>query len=410
MKAYKIIEKYNNWIAMQRKVFLNNKINCPYFVVTQRMIKNLNKEHQLLLNKFESDGYINNIEFKIWSEIFSKIAYIPKIKKSKPKELKDISLENKVSIKKTLLDCDFFVMHLKNQGFNPIKYHFKWMVENKIIKPCHSTKTEVFFNYYQLLEYETIDKYKEKSLEYPNPKILELEKRYIIRSQAITWQDYLLLNKKIIENHNKKYKQLIDLLNTLNFLDKQIFNKLLAIKKKDKENKLNKVNVKHIHADLRYKTYKYYSDRIIKKTNISQALLEYWIYSLLPAKVITYNPLWQITNKLPAIDKILKEEEKIGSSIFNKKNNIKIANFYVDIMKKLSEFLRASFNQNLINISEMLSRENFNKNLVCPICKEFFITNKERRGGKKQVLCGNPSCEKEWRRIRAKKNRAKSNK
>lgn len=417
MKDYKVIEKYNFWVKGQIKIFSTTKSNCPYFLITQKIVESLNDGYRKKLSEFEKNGYSGGTGFEMYSQIFKNINYIPKTKKkAKLKSLKNIVLRIKEDSEKYLINLDSFLIHCKRIGFNPIRYHFKWVLENKIIEPAHLAKGNALFSEFQFLEYETVRKYKESSLDYPNPKILHLEKKYITGYKAVTWQEHLLLNKEIIRNTNKQYEKLIKLLDLLKRLDKSIFEELLRIKldfrKKDKEEIDNLYNKKlsHIYSDLKYKAYKYYSDKIIKETKISKALLEYWIYSLLPAKVIKYNPLWQIANKLPIMEEIFKEEEKIGLSIFNKKNSIKIANYYVDIIRELSEFLRASYDENLINITELLSKDSFDKMLTCPICKESFLPNKERKGGRKQVLCGNPLCDRRWRAIRAKRSRAKNKK
>lgn len=416
-KKYKVIDKYNNWVKGQMKIFSTTKSPCPYFLITQKIIESLDGVYRKKLDEFEKDGYNGGTEFKMYNQIFRNINYIPKTKKkTKSRYLRNITLKIKEDPKKYLISPDSFLTHCKKIGFNPIRNHFKWVLENKIIEPTHSTKEGIMFSKFQFLEYETIRKYKENSLDYPNPKILYLEKKYITGYRAVTWQEYLLLNKEVIRDANRQYKKLIKLLTILKRLDESIFNELSHIKlnyKKKNEEEIDDLynkKLSHIYSDLKYKAYKYYSDTIIKETKISEALLEYWIYSLLPTKVIKYNPLWQIANKLPIMEEIFKEEERIGLSIFNKKNSIKIANYYVDIIRELSEFLRASYDKNLVNTTELLSKDSFNKMLVCPICKETFLPNKERKGGRKQILCGNPSCDRKWRAIRAKRSRTKKKK
>jgi hypothetical protein len=331
-----IIEKYNIWVKEHKIRFSKIKEDCPFYIVTKNTLKRLSKDQKEELRNSKSICVDNERNFKLWKEIFSKIDHELKIKKSYIS--KNIKFNYNKILKENLLNFNDFVFYCNQNGMYIIKYHLNWLVENKIIIPFRKSGNSLYFNRFQLYELDYIEHCKKESLEYPNPQTIFLNKRFIIKQNPTTWQDYILDNKSIIQENSKKYLKIIKLFTLINGLNNAVNKKSLKtyLKYKKEFPKTKQKEFYIAYQGLKYKAFKSCSLEIKEKLKIEKKEIESWTYNILPVEVIRHNPLWQIAHRSPLIEKLFFKEENKIKNIFKKENDIKLANYYVKRIEDLN--------------------------------------------------------------------------
>jgi len=405
---------YNNWVQSQEVKFNAISLACPYYKISLVTLKKLSPEHLKIF--YQLAGGHNSYR-PLWEQIFSQGDYRTEIKSEK---IRGINFK----IDKRLLKFShesFFLNYAKSRGLFLPKFHFKWMLDNQLIGPLKTEGDEKLFSNYQLLILDQINWSKQSCLEYPNPQyyvgreILVKGKWTkspgIVGDGSYTWQEYILNNKESIAEGQEKIGNLIYFLESMNVLDGLVFDKAFLdfqkLKRKYPEEKNYKIN--DIYNNLRTVAYKYYFKEFENKfKSLPLKIIKHWAVSTLPAWAIRHNPMLQLSEQLPILIKLLKSKEHATDTIFRKGNEIKLANFYVDIIKQLIFYIKIATNGKYRNdLNNLLSSPIINHQQICPICAETFTPNLSRNGGRKQLLCGKQSCDLEWSRNRQSKYRKK---
>lgn len=402
----KLIAVYNTWVNGQIKAFNKVKTDCPYYRVDKGIINNLNEEQEKQLKKFST----NSKPYELWSKIFKNISRPPG---SRIKKVKGLNFKINNYIFK-LIDADALLSFSRSNGLFIPRDHFEWMLTNKLLKPFKVEKGKKLFSKYQLLVLDKIDRYKKMSLGHPNPRVYaekHSDTLTLIDTITYNWKEFILNNRNSILDDYEDIDNLICLLEALNKLDIEIlgaadldFNKIKSTNKNNNFAALDDIyNVK------REKAYRYYYESIKKKFRmVPPDHIKRWAFSTFPVLAIGHNPVLQLATKLPSILSLLKKHENLTDTILKKGNEIKLANFYINLIKQLTFFVRASKkNHKNVGIEELLSQSSINKQKICLICNEFFEPNLKRKGGRKQIICLGNECQRKWRKERQKEYRVR---
>jgi len=414
----KLIDHYNTWIQEQEQKYRAARISeCPYYKINLATYKKFDSEHKKIFKNLVKQPITQSSLWDLWNEILKKGDY--KIKQ-KAETIRGVDYKINKSLYNKLVDTDYLFRFCNNQGLDLSKSHFKWILDQDLIKPIYIKEGEKLYSIYQLITLDHAVQIKKESLKNPEPTFffshqIKIDKKMIdspepVMTAPIYWQDYILLNKERIINYDKDLKPLILLLEAINNLNYLIRDKTRKefFKLKNKYPKEKRYKAEDILKSIKDKTFRYYLPRFRSKfKQLPANHIKKWSHSIFPALAIGHNPILQSCNKWPILLKIFYAEENTAQTIFKKWNDIKLANFYTHIIQELNDYLKVAGVKDISSIEDLVSRTSINKEKRCQICGEAFMSNSERNGGKQQFLCGKSGCKKEWDKMRQKKYRDK---
>lgn len=327
----------------------------------------------------------------------------------KPKWLRGMKYSPIKALKTNLLGSDNFIPTMRNQGLTFPQYHFYWIEKNNLIIPLLTNHNRSYYSYSQLPLLDWIDKYKRDTLEYPNPtyapgrEILVngrwIESPGLVKKEAVNWQDYLLANKEQIIERNKKWNTIARLLHQVFELSDVLH--YHAVKQIEWEKKQNPstFSVQERFKFLRDSEAYFYAEQIATDNpGVTNKELKMWATGRLPAYVIQHNPLYVILQLNQSVEDLFKKPQRV-KNIFNKNNEVAIANYYVNLIEHIDFYLRCLTRGKTIipSVRRLTQRILNDAKRKCAVCRNYFIpTNK--RGGNSQFLCGKRECLREWRR------------
>lgn len=414
----KLIDNYNAWVQKQKSNYIAaESTECPYYNVNLATPQKFTLEHKKIFENLLKKPVTQNSPWDLWHEILSQGDYKIKIK---TQAIRGIDFKINKNLYSRLRDAESLFRFCRDKGLDLPLSHFNWALEQNLIRPIKIIKGEKLYSIYQLMTADRIVKLKKESLEFPDSTFFHgrqikdgkelIDSPGLIKTESVYWQDHILLNKERIINYGADLKPLILLLEAIDNLDYLVWHKAMEefykLKRKYPEEKRYKPE--DMLQGIKDKAFSYYLPRFkskFKKLPIKN--IEGWSYNILPAIAIHHNPLLQSCNKWPTLLKIFETEENTVQTIFKKGNDIKLANFYINIIRKLNDYLKIAGVKDISRIEDLVSRTSINKEKKCHICSEAFMPNLERNGGKQQILCGKLNCKKEWDKMRQKKYRDK---
>jgi len=400
IKTYEIIKAYNEWVLNQKGHYRQGNEDCPYFLISEKTIKEFTPEHKKKFEKIkELPLEIKLIGETLWKEILATGYYgfpekwkIPKRIEFRLRKLSE-RIESNPFLITPIYEKDTFLSLCRNKGLNVPFFHFDWYEKNELIEPLLKEKEKNYYNIFQIYILDVIQDYRERSLKYPNSTYCN----------PVLWQDYLLWSKEDIKKEVSRWNEVVKILLDIKDLYSIFFDETWKeISRRKKKGLIRKFLFRDFLNELQNREGCYYAQKIQKAhPQITDSMIRYWRTNCLPAWVIKHNPVIQIVNKLPILSRIFKESEPEFSTIFRKINEIKLANFYVDIIGYLNFYLKCLLGEETPTAEELFSRELPEKAKICLICGEKFLPNPKRAGGKSQLLCGKKECEKEYRKRQA---------
>lgn len=413
-----LISVYNGWAKEQKTYYRKADVVCPYFPIDLNTVKKIKSEYtsKKILSDLKEDGSDFN-PCHLWEKILKlkiqkytpdkKDKYILKIKrviKFKPRKILD---RNKPPISTKLYSSEDICSIIKNKGLYLIPHHFRWYEENEIIDPIFRQGDKKYYSVFQIYTLDYLEMWKEDSLHYPDPFY-----HPIIgwtRKGSMIWQEHLLLNNETLKTRGKSWNELVEILldikDLYDMLQNVAYLEVQKIKDKRREfifrdtfNTLI-VNVGDIYAKKISRVH----------TKMSEAIIKYWV-GVCAIQVRRLNPLYSRIYEYEPLLKLFADAEKIEPfpSFAISRNNIKLANFYFQIMKYLDFYLECLTKEKYLPTSGILS-DDMNKiesgSRTCKICGKPFIPNLKKSGGRKQITCGSENCKKEQENRHAKEVR-----
>jgi hypothetical protein len=417
-KTKKLINAYNALVQEHEQKYKNARmLRCPYYRINLATLKKFSPAHKKIFADIIKQSITKQSPWELWDKVLRDADY--KIK-PKAKAIRGVNFKISKSLYTKLVDADSLFRFCNNKGLDLPKSHFKWMLDQNLVKPIKIISGKKLYSRYQLMILDYIVKVKKESLEYPNPTFffgrqIKIEKKLIdspglVKTESVYWQDHILLNKERILENGEDLKLLILFLEAIDNLGYLIWDKAMKEfhKLKRKYPQEQKYKLKDIFKGIKDESFGYYAPTFKSKfKQLPTNNIKVWSHNILPALAIRHNPLLQSCNKWPTLLKIFDTEENIAQTIFRKGNDIKLANFHIHIIQKLNDYLKITGAKDIKPIEDLVSRTSINQERRCQICSEAFVPNLERKGGKKQILCGKNGCKQEWDKIRQKKYRDK---
>lgn len=431
-----LINTYNEWVHKQENIFKINKISfCPYFYIDSNRFKKIISEHKRTLEEIEKQPPLSHA-YQLWEKIISQNIreykptkqelVVKKIKqkiKFRPKELWERINPNNILFTTKLHENKSFIGLCRQRGLSISFHHLLWYEKNKIINPLLEQKGKNYYSIYQIYTLDDLETWKEDSLEYPNPTWCEgltveiKTKNGIIsrdspgwtKTEPVLWQNYLLWNKEGITSDGIRWNKVAKILLDIQDLFNTFFDETLRETGKLKKEKQNKKSLfKDIFNSLVFNAGQHYAQKIKKfHPEISESILRYWIGAC-ATRVEKLNPVFKKSWELPVLLKLFEELEwSTPTAGFGgeRRNQIKLANFYWKIINDLNFYLECLTGEKQSSIGEIFSSSLKNEEKICEVCGDKFVPNPKRIGGRTQKVCGKNTCEKELARKNAIKYR-----
>ena len=290
----------------------------------------------------------------------------------------------------------------RSHGLPVSAEHTIWILKKKLVPPIATLSEVDYYSEYQIYLLDLIQDRRLQTLDYPKAAgITRAGKKLKSYFPEVTWQEYVLLNKRPIVEAAKQWNPIAKLLLEIQPLYNEFLHNAMAAKERlkargdgwDEKIDMTMQFLMENDGPTRGKA-------ILKNyPTLSEDILRYWKNHVLPVCAIKHNPAILLSSQRPDLLEIFSREEGRLSTIFTMGNPIRLANFYMQMISYLQFFISCLNEGREPRAQEIFISHKSPK--ICLICGASFIPNPKRKGGKLQTLCGKPQCNREQRRRRA---------